>query len=98
MTSSPEIHVDADGKKWERLYSAPIGMTYYTGSRIGDRWVLERPLPEPSEAEKLAKGLQTDHFGTKHAGYCSEPGCARQRAAALLRSQDAELKRLRGKA
>ena len=63
-----DLHMDADGKKWERVASGdaivgypvnPDKRHHWTAKpviRYGDRWVLERPLEE-TEGEKLAKRL-----------------------------------------
>ncbi len=80
MTEAPEIHVDKDGRRvvtFKKLLP---------GTEV-DVVIEERPIPEPSEAEKLAKEFEewASQFGAKEN-------------VSICRRLSAKLKRLRGKA
>ena len=101
----PDLYVDADGKKWERIVvSVPTGtLVREFKTNAGERIVIERSVAEPSKAEKMADECEARAKAHAH-GFCgsvpSGLNCpdALCQAAALLRRLDAELKKLKGEA
>ena len=84
-----DLHVDPDGKKWERTivcWGHDRTHEIEAGPSPNVRLIMETPVPESSEAEQQAaymeKAFYSERFG--------------KTVPALLRKLDAENRRLRG--